>query len=359
MTDETADNSIIINELAQDTNDRHIHQFSFNGSAGEYFRIWIVNLCLTIITLGIYSAWAKVRTHQYFYANTRVANEQFDYLANPLNILKGRVIALVAFIIYMITSQFFPLIAPGFGLIFLAVLPWLVVRSMSFRNFNSAYRNIRFGFNRNYRESYWVFAGLLLLLPLTLGLIYPYVQYRQKRFLIDNARYGESQFNFKGGIREFYDIYFTAVMIGIAGFVIIFLAQMVLAEAFNNLLPALAFINVGLFPLFMFALYAFIYGYINANVQNYLYNQSNLDSCGFTSTLSPMGLASIYATNTLAIMFSFGLMIPWAMVRTARYRADNLTLNSDDLDSFTAKQGTGDNAIGEEVGEMFDAGIGL
>jgi uncharacterized membrane protein YjgN (DUF898 family) len=32
----------------------------------RYFRIWIVNLLLTIATLGIYSAWAKVRrNHMY------------------------------------------------------------------------------------------------------------------------------------------------------------------------------------------------------------------------------------------------------------------------------------------------------
>ncbi|RYZ95608.1 MAG: DUF898 family protein, partial [Proteobacteria bacterium] len=30
----------------------------FRGQAGEFFRIWIVNTLLTILTLGIYSAWA-------------------------------------------------------------------------------------------------------------------------------------------------------------------------------------------------------------------------------------------------------------------------------------------------------------
>ena len=38
----------------------------FSGRGGEYFRIWIVNLVLTILTFGIYSAWAKVRTKRYF-----------------------------------------------------------------------------------------------------------------------------------------------------------------------------------------------------------------------------------------------------------------------------------------------------
>lgn len=36
-------------------------KFDFTGSAKEWFGIWIVNLLLSIITIGIYSAWAKVR----------------------------------------------------------------------------------------------------------------------------------------------------------------------------------------------------------------------------------------------------------------------------------------------------------
>lgn len=47
-------------------------RFSFTGTGSEYFRIWIVNLLLSIVTLGIYSAWAKVRRMKYFYRNTRL-----------------------------------------------------------------------------------------------------------------------------------------------------------------------------------------------------------------------------------------------------------------------------------------------
>src|SRR4051812_18779611 len=72
----------------------------FTASAGEYFRIWMVNLALTILTPGIYSAWAKVRKKRYFYGHTRIDGDNFDYRANPIAILKGRVIAAVLFIGY-------------------------------------------------------------------------------------------------------------------------------------------------------------------------------------------------------------------------------------------------------------------
>ncbi|MBW1865812.1 MAG: DUF898 family protein [Deltaproteobacteria bacterium] len=36
--------------------------FEFSGSGSEYFKIWLVNIILSVITIGIYSAWAKVRS---------------------------------------------------------------------------------------------------------------------------------------------------------------------------------------------------------------------------------------------------------------------------------------------------------
>lgn len=75
--------------------------FEFSGSGGEYFRIWIVNLILTVLTLGIYSAWAKVRRNRYFYGHTRRGVAAFEYLAERIAILKGRLLALGVFLIYI------------------------------------------------------------------------------------------------------------------------------------------------------------------------------------------------------------------------------------------------------------------
>ena len=39
----------------------------FKGKAMEYFGIWLANILLTVVTIGIFSAWAKVRRLRYFY----------------------------------------------------------------------------------------------------------------------------------------------------------------------------------------------------------------------------------------------------------------------------------------------------
>ena len=84
--------------------------FRFTGSASEYFQIWIVNTFLTLITLGVFSAWAKVRTKRYFYSNTSVDGSVFEYLGDPHKILKGRLIVTVAVVAgayFVYTSEFY------------------------------------------------------------------------------------------------------------------------------------------------------------------------------------------------------------------------------------------------------------
>src|ERR1700690_99945 len=80
-------------------------QMRFTGSGAEYFGVWIVNLLLTIVTLGIYSAWAKVRRLQYFYGHTGRGGSSFDFHGSPIRILIGRAIALVILVVYNFSGR--------------------------------------------------------------------------------------------------------------------------------------------------------------------------------------------------------------------------------------------------------------
>src|SRR5258706_8504899 len=108
----------------------------FSATAGEYFRIWIVNLALSIVTLGIYSAWAKVRKRRYFYSHTRIDGEGFEYLANPIAILKGRLIAVAAIVVFYGVGYFAPLYQLLLWIPLAILAPWLLVRSFAFNAYN-------------------------------------------------------------------------------------------------------------------------------------------------------------------------------------------------------------------------------
>ncbi len=134
----------------------------FVGTGSEYFRIWIVNLLLTIVTLGIYSAWAKVRRLKYMYRNTQIADSSFDYHGSPVAILKGRLIALVLLIAYNFSFKL-SLTAGVITLVVLAaIFPWLIRQSLRFRARYSSYRGIHFQFVGGLAEIYLIAAPLII-----------------------------------------------------------------------------------------------------------------------------------------------------------------------------------------------------
>ncbi|HHL5868889.1 TPA: DUF898 family protein [Escherichia coli] len=64
----------VINEM-----DVPSHSFVFHGTGERYFLICVVNLLLTIITLGIYLPWALMKCKRYLYANMEVNGQRFSY----------------------------------------------------------------------------------------------------------------------------------------------------------------------------------------------------------------------------------------------------------------------------------------
>src|SRR5512143_910469 len=190
--------------------------FEFTGKGWEYFRIWIVNLLLTVVTLGIYSAWAKVRRLQYFYRNTRLANASFDYHGTPKAILKGRIIAVGLMLLYNVTLKFNPKLGLAVGLMLALVMPWLLMRSLRFKLYNSSYRGLRFGFAGQARGAYDAFMKYPILAGLTAYLLAPLAHQRIKRYQFDNSRFGSTAFKFGAGAKGFYLLYCSAlaVMVG-------------------------------------------------------------------------------------------------------------------------------------------------
>src|SRR5689334_3603422 len=131
--------------------------FRFTGRASEYFRVWIVGIALSVLTLGVYSAWAKVRTQQYLYRHTWLEGTSFEYLAVPRDLLAGRALLAAVLVAVFLLEVFYSAAAAAAALVYIAAEPWVIVRSVGFRARNSAFRNVRFGFWASLGDAYRVF----------------------------------------------------------------------------------------------------------------------------------------------------------------------------------------------------------
>src|ERR1700710_1087973 len=172
------------------------YRFEFTGTGGEYFRIWIVNLLLTLITFGIYGAWAKVRRLRYFYGSTMLAGSSFEYHGEPKKILKGRLIAMAILAPSYFAGGVHPFLAMASSLLFLVALPFIVVRSRRFQMRMTSWRNIHFDFSGSYGEAVGVYVGKAMLTGLTLGLYYPSLSHAKYAFVIGKSKYGSTHVAF-------------------------------------------------------------------------------------------------------------------------------------------------------------------
>ena len=332
--------------------------FRFSGRAAEYFKIWIVNLALTIVTLGIYSAWAKVRNKRYFYRNTTVAGSAFDYHALPIQILKGRWLVVGAWILYSVCVSFFPMFSLLLLVLFYLCVPWLVVRAYVFNARNSSWRNIRFNFNsKSIGEAAKIYILFPLLAPLTLGFIGPYITFLSWRFVIDNNRLGRQPFKINLSTGRYYSAFFIAFGICLIFIVAIGSVGILILYFVNDSEGAVGFFQISfiaIIPAFLIARITY-----RVIVRNRSLTGPMIGAYRFNSTLHVPALCWIYFSNMIAVIFSLGLLIPWAKVRVARYVAEHLEMyGPKNVDSFLQAEQRSANVFGEEAADFFDIDLG-
>ncbi|PWF49072.1 YjgN family protein [Massilia glaciei] len=377
---------------ADDAALRGDQRFAFTGSGGEYFRIWVVNLLLTIVTLGVYSAWAKVRRLQYFYRNTRIAGSSFYYHGDARAILKGRVLAvglLVAFKFSWGRSVAASIVVAA---LLAAIMPWLLSRSFRFTMINSSYRGLRLRFAGTVGGAYkalslfpillavtaffawtvfvtfWRSGGISVVLSVLLPLLVfaamvPVAHFFLKRYQHDNAYFGQTPFFFHAPLGDFFKIYGRAIGVFFLGSFSAFAFTLLTGRMFAWLMQGtfgwLFQIIYGL--LSASAFYLFLRPYLESRIQNVVWNNTVLGGHHFLSTASARQLVWIHASNLVLIMLTCGLYKPFATIRLVKYKVESMCLVFDDsVEDFLLNQ-AGDNAgaLGQEAGDFFDVDIAL
>ena len=57
---------------------------SYHGSIGKVYGVWLKNLLLLIITLGIYRAWAKARMRKHLWSHVTIEGDPLHYTGKRL-----------------------------------------------------------------------------------------------------------------------------------------------------------------------------------------------------------------------------------------------------------------------------------
>lgn len=330
----------------------------FHGCAKEYFRIWIVNTLLTLLTAGVFLAWAKVRKRRYLRGSLELLGHRFDYRARPERLLIGHAFMAALFLAYSLFGAVYPVIRYGALAVMVVLLPWIVVRSLSFNAHNTAYRGMRFRFNPSLSAAFLVFLLEPLLLLVTAGLYYPAWQRSRRAYVISNHRLGDAYFHFEGDRGPFYLAYLLAGAI-------VFVAALVAGAVVVSMGIKNNGVNLGVLQWLPFII-VYAAGFflarevIHALLFNHTWNHTRLDEHRFVATMRTSRWLGLQLTNAGAILLSAGLLYPWSVIRAQRYAASCLSfVPAGPIDSIQRVGGRDGSATGDAAAEFVGLDFGL
>lgn len=331
---------------------------AFHGDPREYFRIWIVNTLLSLLTLGVFSAWAKVRKRRYLRGNTEVLGHRFDYTADPWRLLIGNVIVVTFFLIYGLFGAVYPMLRGAAVLIGAGLLPWVVVRSLAFNAHHTVWRGLRFRFHPSLSAAVVVYLLKPWLVPLSLGFYYPAWVRARDAFRVERHRLGTAYFQYETRTGQYYGPYFLAGLIVFLAIVAMGVAIAVVTATNHNRMPG----PVILYPIlagYAVLLY-FAKHFVFATMFNRMWNGTRLDEHQFHATLKTGRWLGLQFTNLGAIIVSCGLLYPWAVIRSTRYALSCLELRlAGPVDPIARIGSNVGSAVGDTAAEFAGLDFGL
>lgn len=341
----------------------------FTGSGSEYFGIWIVNVLLSVVTVGVWTAWAKVRRLRYFNGRTVVLGDPLEYHATGWMIFKGRVLVLLALAASSGLSEALANVhataAAVPGLALLALYPWVLNRSLRFSARMTSWRNVRF----DWRGTYWGVTKVYFLWPLlgllTLGACIPLAARALRHYVANNYLFGTTRFSAHTPIRPYYAAfgwYLLFVLAVVAGVLLVVAGVLGSFTLFRTVSGATftveetlstTWLSVGIGVL-LGLLLVFSGLVFTALARNIIVNALALgDAATFGSDLEPLRLVWIAFSNFLVSVATLFLLLPWAQVRAFRYQAERVTVAPKvPLSTFVDREARRVAAFGQEFAEM-------
>ena len=309
----------------------------FTGGVGEYYGVLIVNYLLTLITLGIYAPWAKVRKQRYFFSNTQFLGEGFQYLATGKQLFIGRIIAILALVLFSFL-ELLPVIGLYLSLIILVfALPFVLNRSVRFNARNLAWRDVRFGWDGSFGMALLVWVVYPVLSLFTLGLAQPLAARALRRHYAENHSFGAASFSADLGLGAFYLAWLKAILLwlflsALFGGATAYFVFLSMGDVFQSVtsyedlvllftfLPEMQKILLVL-PFFGITFAAIMAGqYYFALVRHVMINHLRLEGgIRFRSSLSGFKFAMVILSNFLINIITLGFAYPYTVVRRYRY----------------------------------------
>jgi len=169
----------------------------FVGESRTFWRLLLRGAVLLAVTLGIYRFWLATDVRRFLWSNTEIAGDHLEYNGMPTELLVGFLIAIALLIplnliFFLLTLSAVGGLATVLGFPVLFVLgQFAVYRARRYRLTRTVLRGVRF----HQTGSAWRYAACAtfwwIVVVLTLGLAYPFMQASLERYKMRHTHYGD------------------------------------------------------------------------------------------------------------------------------------------------------------------------
>ena len=354
----------------------------YDGRIGDIYRIFLVNILLTIVTLGVWRFWAITRMRRYIWSRTSVYGDRFEYDGKGGQIFVGFLIAMAIIVgLFTVAATLGFLLKPinqalamlPFFLTYLVVIVLALGAPFSAQRYrlgHTVWRGIRGGM-----EGSMIKYGLRSLLysfaiGLTFFQLFPWASLRLLERRINASSFGSMRFVAQGRAGALYGRFVLAwiatIVLAIAAFGGLFAIErplfMMLASHPNPatvqaMSQTLGFSVVGTYLVVILG-GALISASYQAAFFRHVAGNTRLGDMAFASDVTAGDMVKLYAGNLLLLLFTLGLGYPVVLQRTVRFYTTHL-LATGALDLAALKQTELPvSRFGEGLFQALDAGSG-
>jgi len=309
-------------------------QLTFHGEGAKLFGIYIVNILLTFVTLGLYYPWARAALLKYMYEESEFEGSRFTFHGTGKEMFIGFIKAVGIFLgLYCILlggiatkSATFTMIGVAvFYIGFLLLIPIAIHGALRYRTSRSSWRGIHFGYRGDRKEFLNMFIIGSIITLITFGIYGAWLVIEIRKYIFKHLRFGNITFSYEGEGGAFF-------WLNVKGYF-------------------LTLLTLGIYSFWwMKDLFAY---YVN-NIRMYQ-GETRLN---FRSTATAGDYFKLIVVNMLIIILSLGLGTPWAIVRTMQFVFSNIHIDGPlDVDAIVQTEADYTDATGEDLADMIDIGL--
>ncbi len=325
-----------------------------DGRFGEIFVIFLINLLLTLITLGIYRFWGKTRIRKYVWSHTSLQGERLEYTGTGLELFLGFLFALLVFATPIVLLYAWIFWSPrdpvtmfvAIAILYVIIVPlfFLIYYVAIFAAFR--YRISRtswFGIRGGMEGSAWIYGflgfGLGILNLLSLGWTKPWADSVVFKYRLSRTWFGSQKFDSSLECTRMYGPFalawvgsFLASALAFGIFGALYFGQFMEMSRNPQQPPGdifeiqVAMMFAYLVPILVFQL--LIPWYKAALVRN-IAKSISAGAVRFETRIKGSEMFKLLVPNFLLLLFTLGLAYPYVVLRTARYVAHHLEIVGD------------------------------